>query len=212
MSKTKVFEKYYKEYDEWFDKNRHIYQSELNAIKRLIPNNKYGLEVGVGTGRFAFPLGIRIAVEPSVKMAEQARKLGIKVYENRAEDLPFENNTFDFLLFVTSVCFVDNIFQSLSEARRVLKKEGLIIISFIDKESILGKQYALSKNSSKFYKEATFYSVTGMINILKKSGFKVQSINQTVFHPSKQRIETSKKGYGKGSFVSIKAGLVELFK
>ena len=159
MVRIELFEKYSKEYDEWFIKNRDIYSAELNAIKSLIPYNKSGVEIGVGTGRFALPLGIKVGVEPSKRMTEISRKKGIKVYEGVAEQLPFNNETFDFVLFVTTICFVDDLTKSFEEAHRVLKTDGFILIGFVDKESELGKKYQLKREKSKFYKDATFYSV-----------------------------------------------------
>ena len=87
MARIESFEKYSKEYDEWFIKNQNIYLAELNAIKRLVPSGKFGVEIGVGTGRFALPLGIKVGVDPSRKMAEISRKRGIQVYEAVAEQL-----------------------------------------------------------------------------------------------------------------------------
>jgi SAM-dependent methyltransferase len=52
-------------------------------------DNISGVEIGVGTGLFAVPLGILIGVEPSPRMAELARYRGIEVLENVAEELPF---------------------------------------------------------------------------------------------------------------------------
>ena len=53
------------------------------------------LEVGVGTGRFASRLGVKVGVEPAKAMADMARKRGIEVYEARAEELPFDDESFD---------------------------------------------------------------------------------------------------------------------
>lgn len=47
MPKTEVFDKYYKDYDNWFFEHELAYKAEINLIKRLIPKGK-GLEVGVG--------------------------------------------------------------------------------------------------------------------------------------------------------------------
>ena len=65
MAKISAFEKYSTKYEEWFEKNNSIYESELNAIKTFVPENKYGVEIGVGTGRFARPLNITVGVDPS---------------------------------------------------------------------------------------------------------------------------------------------------
>jgi len=55
------------------------YLSELKALKKVILEKKKGLEIGVGTGRFASPLGIEYGIDPSEKMLEIAKKRGVKV-------------------------------------------------------------------------------------------------------------------------------------
>ena len=205
MARIESFEKYSKEYDKWFIKNQNIYLAELNAIKRLVPSDKFGVEIGVGSGRFALPLGIKVGVEPSRKMAEISRKRGIQVSEGVAEQLPFNDKTFDFVLMITTICFVDDLVKSFKEAYRVLKTDGFIIVGFVDKESEFGKRYQLKREKSKFYKDATFYSVTEVIDFLRKTNFENVVIRQTVFSSRTGRIDPVEDGYGKGSFVIIKA-------
>ena len=128
MPKIESFEKYSKEYDEWFIRNKTIYLAELKVIKSLIPSGKTGAEIGVGTGRFALPLGIKVGVEPSKKMVEIARDRGVQVYKAVAEELPFNSETFDFALMVTTICFVDDLLKSFNEIHRVLKPNGFIVL------------------------------------------------------------------------------------
>lgn len=205
MARIEPFEKYYKKYDEWFINNHKIYSAELNAIKSLIPCDKSGIEIGVGTGKFAKPLGIKVGVEPSKKMAEVSRKQGIKVYEGVAEKLPLGDKTFDFVLFVTTICFVDDLTKSLKEAHRVLKTNGFILIGFVDKESELGKRYQLKKEKSKFYKDANFYSTKEVLDYLRNAGFSDFSIKQTILSGDEYTMSHIKDGFGEGSFVIIKA-------
>jgi len=40
-----------------------------------------------------------------------ARERGIKVYEAYAEELPFEDESFDFVLLVTVLCFLAGRFE-----------------------------------------------------------------------------------------------------
>ncbi|HEB37849.1 MAG TPA: class I SAM-dependent methyltransferase [Thermoplasmatales archaeon] len=203
MPRVEPFEKFSAEYDEWFVRNRDVYQAEVDAIKDLIPSGKIGLEVGIGTGRFALPLGIKIGVEPSKRMTEIAKKRGLQVYQAVAEALPFKKESFDFILMVTTICFVDDLFKLFKEAYRVLKPKSFIVIGFVDRESELGKKYQLKREKSRFYKHAIFYSTEEVISILKELGFKVDIIRQTVF--SKGKMDMIKDGYGEGSFVVIKA-------
>lgn len=205
MARIEPFEEYYNEYDHWFIRNKDIYHAELNAVKSFVPKNKKGLEVGVGSARFALPLGIKVGIDPSKKMADISRSRGIRVYESVSEKLPFSDETFGFVLMVTTICFVDYILKSFKEAYRVLKNNGCLIIGFIDKNSNLGQKYQLKKLSSKFYRYATFYSTKEVIDFLKKTNFSNLSIKQTVFFDKRHRLDHLKKGYGEGNFVVIKA-------
>ena len=62
MPKITPFEKYAEKYDTWFENNRWVYKAELRAVKAMIPTIGRGLEIGVGTGRFAESLGIKTGV------------------------------------------------------------------------------------------------------------------------------------------------------
>ena len=207
MAKIKPFDEYAFQYEDWFEKNPFVYESELRAIKEQLPKSNNGIEVGVGSGRFAAPLGIKIGVEPSRKMREFAQKRGIEVIEGAAEKLPFDDSQFGFVLMVTTICFLDDIEAAFKETYRVLKPRGLFIIGFIDKDSPIGKLYQEHKNESVFYKVATFYSVDEVVFHLKQAGFKNFNFTQTIFHNLTEirDIEPIKEGYGEGSFVVVRA-------
>lgn len=207
IKKIAPFEKHAKEYDVWFDENELVYLSELEAVRSMIPVDGTGIEIGVGTGRFAAPLGIKLGLEPSKSMASLARQRGIEVVEGEAEALPFEDGSFDFVLMVTVICFLNDVGKALSEAYRVLKPGGCIVIAFIDKNSPIGKLYEQRKNEDVFYKEATFYSVEEVSTLLQQAGFKNLSFCQTVFQEETKPGEVQKPqpGYGKGSFVVVRA-------
>ncbi|MDP2845305.1 MAG: hypothetical protein Q8N79_04420 [Candidatus Methanoperedens sp.] len=99
MNSIEIFEKYAQEYDEWFDVNRFAYQSEVLALKKFIPENSKSLEVGVGTGRFAVPLGIKVGIEPAKRVLKPAGYIIIgmidkesflgKLYESKKKESKF---------------------------------------------------------------------------------------------------------------------------
>ena len=205
MAKIEPFERHNVKYEEWFEKNVFAYKSELQAIRYLLPKKGTGLEIGVGTGRFAVPLGIRVGIEPSRAMRQMARKKGIEVVDGVAEALPFDDCQFDFALMVTTICFVDDIEASFKEALRVIKHAGFFINGFVDRNSSLGKFYQKHRAKNVFYKIATFYSVDEIIPYLKKAGFRNLTFTQTIFHALEEikEVETIKEGYGEGSFVVV---------
>ncbi len=203
MPKIESFEKFSNEYDQWFNNHPDLYAAELEAIRQLIHSaGAEGMEVGVGSGRFAVPLRIKVGVEPSEKMAHKARLQGIEVHSGVAEDLPFSDGRFDFVMMVTTICFVDDVAKSLKEAFRVLKTDGFIIVGFIDKGSELGTKYSEKKESSRFYKDATFFTASEVLSYLKESGFVISNVLQTLI-PGKIP-NTILEGFGRGSFVVIK--------
>ena len=202
MAKIAPFEDFSEEYDDWFVRNNDKYVAELRALSCFIPANSNGLEVGIGSGKFAVPLGVKTGVEPSRKMADTARKLGINVLLGVAEDLPIASSTFGFVLMVTTICFVDDLKKSFQEAFRVLRKDGFIVIGFIDKDSELGKVYRANKDKSRFYNIAEFFSTEEVLACLSEAGFVSFDTRQTIF--SRNETHRLESGFGTGSFVVIK--------
>src|SRR3990172_6303343 len=135
------FNKYSLEYDKWFDEHPFAFQSELQAVRCFIPEQRIGVEIGVGTGRFASGLNIPIGIEPSESMASIARSRGIEVLKAFAEELPFDDNSFDYALMVTTLCFVEVPGKALIEVMRILKPGGNFILGIIDRETQLGRIY-----------------------------------------------------------------------
>ena len=205
MARTEPFDKYLNEYEEWFIEHRFVYESELEAVRHFIPKNKKGIEIGIGTGRFALPFGITEGVEPSASMRKFAVQKGLTVYEGTAEEIPLPNESYDFALMVTTICFVDDIGKAFKEVKRILKLGGSFIIGLVDKKSNLGKVYEKMKEKNKFYRIATFYSVDEVKDYLGSNGFKDIEIIQTVFGELSniKSIQHFKKGYGEGCFVVI---------
>jgi len=207
MNKINIFDKYAEEYDKWFDTHMWAYQSEIRAVKMLLPQSGNGVEIGTGTGRFSVPFGITIGVEPSRAMAEIARSRGITVYDSKAESLPFDDNAFDFVLMATTICFLEDPFQSLKEIRRILRPGGKTIIGMLDKDSPIGKLYETKKNDSKFFRHANFYAVNQVLKWLEMSEYNHTHVLQTIFNKPEEitAIEPIREGHGEGLFVVISA-------
>jgi len=76
------------------------YISELLALRPFVPWLGRGIEIGVGSGRFAAPLGVQVGIDPSPAMLARAAARGITIVEGTAEDLPFADAGFDHALNV----------------------------------------------------------------------------------------------------------------
>lgn len=205
INKSSAFDQSTLEYDNWFEKHNAVYLSELLAVQQSIPVNKIGIEIGAGTGRFALPFNIKFGVEPSENMAQLAEQRGMKIYRSAAENLPLENETFDFALMVTTVCFLSDLPKAFAEVHRILKPKGEIILAIIDKNSLLGQQYQKTKAKNKFYQDAHFHSTEEITQLLKQAGFDSFAYWQTLSTSDATEVEQPQAGFGKGSFVVIKS-------
>lgn len=206
MAGINSFSENVERYEAWFIENPFAYVSELHAIRELLPKGR-GVEIGVGTGRFAAPLGITRGIEPSRPMAEHARKKGIEVSAGVAEQLPYGNEEFDHALMVTTICFLDDMELAFREVHRVLKPAGVFLIGFVDSNSPLGREYLARKEESVFYRDATFYSVGQITEHLERTGFGDLEFRQTLFHSLEElaEVEPVKEGHGEGSFVVVRS-------
>ncbi len=205
MPKVQPFDKYTQQYEDWFTVNEFAYQSELKAVKKLLPAKGLGVEIGVGSGLFAGPLGIRIGVEPAAKMRELAVKRGVNAVEGVGEKLPFCDNRFDFALMITTVCFLDDILTSFKEVHRILKTGGVFLVGFIDRDSPVGQDYLKHQEESVFYRLASFFTTDEIKIYMERSHFSNFRYVQTIFRPLDKLdvAEPVKNGYGEGSFVVI---------
>ena len=95
----------------------------------------------------------------------------------------------------------------LTEAYRVLKPGGELVIGFIDRTSNLGQHYLAHQAENVFYREATFYSASEVEQLLRDTDFTepvwVQTLSKTL--EEKDDIEPLRTGYGQGAFVVVKA-------
>jgi ubiquinone/menaquinone biosynthesis C-methylase UbiE len=121
--------------------------------------------------------------------------------------LPFADDSFDFVLLVTVLCFLNDPLQALRETTRVLKPQGRLIIGMIDPNSPLRKSYEMHKERSRFYRRASFHSVSLVIDWLLSLGYENLMTCQTLFKriPDLTDLDPIKAGHGEGGFVVIAA-------
>jgi len=205
MEATDAFETRTEQYEAWFEANEPTYRSELRALERYVSADDRSLEIGVGSGRFAAPLGIDEGVDPAISMLRRARERGISVTRGVAERLPYRSDAFEVTLIVTTICFVDDIDTTLREARRVLEPAGRLVLGYIDRESVFGQHYLDITDQNPFYRDADFVSTDELLDRLAELGYESPSLSQTVFGSPGEHdtVDDPEPGYGEGSFVAI---------
>lgn len=207
MPRTAAFDAHHRRYDAWFARHPAIYHSELLAVRALLPWRGMGLSIGVGTGRFAAPLGVQLGIDAAWKVLGYAATRGVCAVQGLAEALPFSDCSFDYALSVTTMCFVDDASAMIREAHRILKPGGELVIGFIDSTSMLGQHYLAQQDDSVFYRKATFHSAEQMEHLLRDTGFTNPLSVQTLSRPPEEirEVEALRAGRGQGAFVAVKA-------
>ncbi|HVP97308.1 class I SAM-dependent methyltransferase [Methanoregula sp.] len=166
-----VFKRYAGEYDHWFETHPAIYQEQLALLMRVLPEGRMKLEVGVGSGRFASRLGIRHGLDPSPSLSALANKRGIETVQGVGEFLPYRANTFDCILMMTVICFMDDPARSFSEAFRVIRQGGILVTAFLEKGGGIAKREGVPEHQGRFLKFATFFTVDDVTGMLAAAGF-----------------------------------------
>ncbi len=173
------FDKYASAYDEWFDTpvGRQIFGIELSALRKAIGQDRVEgkwIEIGVGSGRFAIELGIKFGIDPAANAIELAKSRGIQAMQAQAEEIPFNDMSFDGALTCTAFCFFDNQQEALAEICRILKPHAKFIIGTIPATSPWGQMYIEKKRAGhKFYSLAEFFSPNQIISMSKEAGFEL---------------------------------------
>jgi SAM-dependent methyltransferase len=206
MPRIEPFEQHPDRYDRWFERHPAVFAAEVRALRSLRPPGGRSLAIGVGTGRFAQALDVEDGVDPSPAMRRRAQQCGIRVRAGTAEELPYDDDQFDIALLVTTICFVDDVEQSLAEVHRVLAPGGALLIGMVDRESPLGQRYESNKEDHPFYYAAHFHTTEEVVAAMQTVGFGAFSVRQTLVHPldEVEDPEPVKPGHGEGAFVAIR--------
>jgi SAM-dependent methyltransferase len=112
---------------EWYeDFRRELSDHELDALRRLLgPGDGRCLDVGCGTGvptLAVAELGWEVVgVDVSRDLLERARARGLEVLEGAADDLPFEDASFDAVVSFWTHTDIDGFAAAVAEVARVLR-------------------------------------------------------------------------------------------
>lgn len=208
MRETNPFETHYEEYDAWFDRNTNVYESELLAVREVLPPPGDWVEIGVGSGRFASRLAIPTGIEPAEGIAILARGRGINVLNGKAECLPLENESVDAAFLITTLCFVDDVDRTFHEVARVLRSGGYAVVAFIPKDSRFGRRYCADASEDRFFRHATLPTKRRVFKAIEAAGLEIERIVQTLTgspERANDRIEPPVEGHERGSFVVVRA-------
>lgn len=158
-----------KAYEKWFNAKQNAFTSSLEIqlmFDMLRPlNTDTVLDIGCGTGASLLPIleaGLdATGLDPSPYMLDIAYsnvKDKADLYRGIAEDLPFEDNSFNHAILFTTLEFVDDPGKAIQEACRVAKDR--IFIGVLNRYAIKGIERRLKGIFSEtIYNKARFFSI-----------------------------------------------------
>ncbi len=98
-------------------------------IEKVLGSAKTILNVGAGTGSYE-PVDRKItAIEPSVEMIQQRSASNATVMQGRAEDLPYDDDTFDASMAILTIHHWSDQEKGVMEMRRVTRGK-IVFLTF----------------------------------------------------------------------------------
>ena len=131
---AKIWNFYAPVYNIFMAQNRGAYEKIYRRIRKIIYGREV-LELAAGTGLIsrhtAETASSYLATDFSEKMLEQAKKgkipENLRFLKADASDLPFEDDMFDVVIISNALHIIPQPEKVLSEVRRVMRPEGILI-------------------------------------------------------------------------------------
>jgi SAM-dependent methyltransferase len=195
------------EIEDWYERKPDEYALQLALVRALSNPVGLGLEVGVGTARFAGPLGVRVGVDPAPDMCRRALECGVAAVRAVGERLPFGDGVFDSALMVNVLFLLDDRRAVLGELRRVLGPASALVIGETDAATRLGRFRRERYREELEAFGRSFLTAEELTALLRESGFLPVAVAQTLFGPPENPASVPgwEEGHGRGGFVVVKA-------
>ena len=147
-SNKKFWNRFASKYDFIIKKDEQAYEEMIKLIRRDVNSKMEMLELATGTGLIALRIADKVkyleATDFSEEMIKEAKRkerpnnLNFSVED--ACDLPYGSKTFDCVLISNALHIMPKPEEALSNIKRVLKDEGILIApTFTHKSSIKAK-------------------------------------------------------------------------
>lgn len=152
------------------------------------------LDVGCGDGAYGLSAarrGARVTgVDASSRMLEAARgraasnHIDLELREGDVRRLPFEDSSFDVVLAVTVLCFVEDASAAVREMARVLAPGGRLVIGELGRLSTWAAWRRLRGwIGSRTWRRARFRGAGELARLVRPAGLVVEEVRGAVYYP-----------------------------
>ena len=193
-----------KKYNKSAECMRYVDIKRLDLIIKSLQNhsnsdNLEGLDLGCGVGNITISLAslgynmIGMDMSPAnidvAKFKQISRRDNLTFHVGDAENLGFDRERFDFVIFSEVMVYIKNPINVLNSINRVLKKDGILILTVTNshgpysliyyhfRNRILCKIFPKIRPSSYIQ----MFTLNEIKDLLKKAGFEVLNVNHSDF-------------------------------
>jgi SAM-dependent methyltransferase len=157
---------------ERYDQTRSASPSVLRPLREALegaPGRRLA-DIGGGTGNYALALKREgwepVVVDRSAEMLARAAAKGLEVVEADAQQLPFENESFDAAMMISMLHHVEDRGGALAEARRILRPGGRLVLKGYTREDAASLWILDYFPSSRPWMEATHPPRAAILELL----------------------------------------------
>jgi ubiquinone/menaquinone biosynthesis C-methylase UbiE len=159
---------------------------QLN-LKKAIDNTKEGdliLDVGCGTGAIIVDLakanrtcfGVDPLYEISLLRARSnaaKSNVDVELVQSFSESLPFRARVFDMVLLLSTLQHVADQDKTLQEIKRVLKENGVLLISVPMSNNL----FTILRRKKKPEHFTKIFDIENLLKLIKKNGFEIKDVS-----------------------------------
>jgi dolichol-phosphate mannosyltransferase len=156
---------------------RYWVRKRIELIKQLLGEPKRVLDIGSGSSVLATMIPELVAVDNEPQKVRFLSRRGVNAVVADAEKLPFSNESFDQVVLSEVLPFVGNVELAITEARRVLRKDGIAVVCVPDSRRLawrfFGFLYSLLPNVKYSQKRTlTDFTRISIVNYFADNGFR----------------------------------------
>lgn len=158
----------------------------VNLLQREIGKAGRVLDVGGGYGFYADSLreigNSVVVLDSSEKMISYGEKMfpGIDFVKSDALDMPFSSQSFDAVVCMGTLMYIEDKDKFFKEVHRVLKKNGVVLLYERNRHAFVNRIVSIFKNTEQASdKRSMFLSKRQVKTLAKANGFMIKKINGT---------------------------------
>lgn len=178
----KFWGKWARRYDRAMSADKELYQSIADNIQQALDRDMTVLELACGTGLLSIKISPLVkhieATDFSAEMIEQAKRkhhsarLHFSVQDATA--LPYTSETFDAVVISNALHIMPNPQKALSEIKRVLKNDGVLIAPTFTAAGSIGGRLRIGIMGLSGFRVFHKWTPESYLAFLSENGFEVQ--------------------------------------